>query len=226
VLEALTTFLDQVETWILALAAEAWIYPAMFGFATVDGFFPPLPSESVVITLAVSAQATGVPWLPAIFVLAMLGAWCGDQIAYQIGRTVGTERVAILRTQRGRRAVDRARNALTHRGAAFIMAARYIPVGRVAVNMTAGAVRFPRRRFMVLSAFAAVAWAVYSVLIGLAAASWLGHEPLLAMVVGVVLGVVLGFGIDRALQALTRRRPGRPVVLAKEPPAAKRDAAA
>uniref|UniRef100_UPI0009F35A09 DedA family protein n=1 Tax=Cellulosimicrobium cellulans TaxID=1710 RepID=UPI0009F35A09 len=205
--EAVSTFLENLETWILALAASAWIYPALFGFATIDGFFPPIPSESVIITLAVSAHATGSPNLVLVLLIAALGAWTGDQIAFAIGRSIGTERVRFLRSRRGRKAVAWAERALAHRGASFILAARYIPVGRVAVNMTAGAVGYPRRRFMAFSAIAAVTWALYSVLIGLVAAQWLGHEPLLAMVAGVVLGIALGFVIDRVLMMRSRRRP-------------------
>lgn len=201
----MTTFLVQLESWILALAASGWVYPAMFGFATIDGFFPPLPSESVIITLSVSAATTGIPWLPGILLTAMAGAWVGDQIAYLIGRRIGTEPIPYLRSDRGRRMVAWARYALNHRGAAFILAARYVPVGRVAVNMSAGALGYPRKRFMVYSAIAAVTWGLYSMAIGLVAASWLGHEPLLAMVVGVVVGIILGVVLDQVVQRLTRR---------------------
>ncbi|KLN33029.1 DedA family protein [Cellulosimicrobium cellulans] len=211
--DAVSTFLENLETWILALAASAWIYPALFGFATIDGFFPPIPSESVVITLAVSAHATGEPNLLLVLLVAAAGAWTGDQIAFSIGRAIGTDRVRFLRSPRGRKAVAWAERALAHRGASFILAARYIPVGRVAVNMTAGAVGYPRRRFMAFSGIAAVTWAVYSVLIGLVAAQWLGHEPLLAMVVGVVLGVATGFVIDRVLMMRARHRGELPVVV-------------
>jgi membrane-associated protein len=182
----------------------------MYGFATVDGFFPPLPSESVIITLTVSAASSGVPWLLGILLAAMAGAWTGDQIAYQIGKVIGTDRVAFLRSPRGRKAVAWARHALAHRGASFILAARYVPVGRVAVNMTAGAVGYPRRRFMAFSGIAAVTWALYSMLIGLAAGAWLGHEPLLAMGVGIVAGIVLGIVVDQVMQWLARRKGGMP----------------
>lgn len=206
VLEAVSHFLENLETWILALASSVWIYPALYGFATIDGFFPPIPSESVVITLAVSSSTEGVPILPLVLVIAAVGAWTGDQIAYQIGKAIGTERVAFLRTPRGRHAIAWAERALQHRGASFILAARYIPIGRVAVNMTAGAVGYPRRRFMAYAAIAAVTWALYSTVIGLVAAQWLGHSPLLAMGVGVVAGVLLGVVVDKVVTLLTRRR--------------------
>ncbi|WP_148220653.1 DedA family protein [Xylanimonas cellulosilytica] len=198
--------LGEIEAWILALSGAAWVYPAMAVLAFIDGFFPPLPSESVIITLAVAAQTTGSPWLPGILVAAIVGAWCGDQVAYQIGRSVGTERVRILRTERGHATVRWARRALARRGASFIIAARYVPVGRVAVNMTAGAVGYPRRRFMGYSAIATVIWGFYAVGVGLTAGAWLHEYPLLAMVAGIVGGVLIGLLIDRALHYLLLRR--------------------
>ncbi|KZM35082.1 DedA family protein [Oerskovia enterophila] len=205
-IEAVSTFLENLETWVLALAASAWIYPALYAFATIDGFFPPIPSESVVITLAVAASASGNPNLVLVLAIAAAGAWTGDQIAYALGRGIGTERIRFLRTVRGRKAVAWADQALKARGAAFILAARYVPIGRVAVNMTAGAVGYPRRRFMLYSGLAAVTWALYSVLIGLVAAQWLGHQPLLAMVLGVILGVLSGVVVDRIMNRMARKR--------------------
>jgi hypothetical protein len=63
-----------------------------------------------------------------------------------------------------------------------------------------------------------VTWALYSVLIGLVAAQWLGHEPLLAMVVGVVIGIAAGFVIDRILMVRSRRRGVIPVALMNAAP--------
>ncbi|RPF22843.1 DedA family protein [Myceligenerans xiligouense] len=206
-LEPIYAFLEALELWVLDLAASPWVYPAMFGFATVDGFFPPLPSESVLITLAVSAHSAGVPWLPLVLVMGALGAWTGDQIAYQIGTAIGTERVPFLRSERGRRIVARAERVLRRRGASFILAARYVPIGRVAVNMTAGAVRYPRRRFMIIAAIASVMWSLYSAGIGVLAAAWLGHDPLLAIGVGIVFGVTAGFAIDKVVMWFQRGRP-------------------
>jgi len=197
------------EAWITALTASWWVFVALFALCTIDGFFPPVPSESVVITLAVTAHSTGLPNLWLVLVVAMAGAWCGDQVAYALGRWIGTDRIPWFRSPRGRRTVERAERAIEHRGASFILGARYVPVGRVAVNMTAGAVGYGKRRFVVVTAVAAVMWAVYSVLIGLAAATWLGHSTLLAMVVGVALGVVSGVVVDRVMARVAARRAAR-----------------
>ena len=197
-----------LEQWALDLAASPWIYLVMYLFATIDGFFPPIPSESVVIALSALAMgAGGEPNLWLVLPAAALGAFTGDQIAFSIGRRVPVHRLRLFRSGRGQAALAWAERALERRGASFIIAARYIPVGRVAVNMTAGAVGFPRRRFTFLAAIAAVTWACYSAAIGVSAgAAFRDHSPLWGVVVGVIGGVVIGFVVDWALRRWMARK--------------------
>jgi membrane-associated protein len=206
--EALAGWWEQVEAWLLALADSAWALPVLLATTAGDGFFPPVPGETVVVTLAVAAQAgDGVAWWLVVAVAA-LGAWCGDQLAYALGRAVGTRALPALRGPRGRRAVAWATRSLDRRGASVVLGARFVPVGRTAVNVTAGAVGFSRRRFMALSAVASVAWAGWTVAIGTLAARWVGDSPLLAVAVGVVTGTVLGVVVDRVVAARRAARTG------------------
>ncbi len=195
-----------LEGWALALVGSPWIFVVLYLFATIDGFFPPIPSESVVIALSVLSMTDGRPNLALIMLVAAAGAWTGDQIAYQIGTKVKVRELRLLRTPRGQAAVDWAENALANRGAAFIIAARYIPVGRVAVNMTAGAVAYSRRRFMGLTAIAAVTWGAYSSLIGIGAGAWLHDHTAVAVAVGVVGGLAIGVVVDWVLRRFTGPR--------------------
>ena len=196
-----------IEEWALALVGSPWIFVVLYLFATIDGFFPPVPSESIVIALSAVAMTEGTPNLGLIMVVAAAGAWTGDQIAYQIGTKVKVRELRFLRSPRGQAAVDWAENALANRGAAFIIAARYIPIGRVAVNMTAGAVAYNRRRFMGLTAIAAVTWGCYSAIIGIGAGAWLHDHTLVAVAVGVVGGLAIGLVVDWVLRKLTHHRP-------------------
>ena len=192
-----------IEAWAVALAESPWIFVVLYLFATVDGFFPPIPSESIVIALAALAISQGSPNVWLIMLVAALGAFTGDQIAYQIGTKVKVREIRILQSARAQAAVDWAEHALANRGAAFIIAARYIPVGRVAVNMTAGAVGYSRRRFVGLTAIAAVTWSVYAALIGIGAGAWLGNHMVVAVAVGIVGGLLLGLAIDWVMRRLT-----------------------
>jgi membrane protein DedA with SNARE-associated domain len=164
-----------------------------------------VPSETVLVAAAAVAASTGdFPTVLLLCLVASIGAMIGDNLAYAIGRGVGVTRFRWMRTPRVSAAFGRAERALERRGAPLIIGARYIPVGRVAVNMSAGALGYPWRRFLPLSAIAATTWAAYSAGIGIVAGRWLKDQPLLGAVLGVVLAIVIGVAIDRF--AASRRR--------------------
>ena len=56
-------FLEGLEDAILSLTSSVWIYPAVWAVAVIDGIFPPVPSESVVIAAATTWEQTGKPTL-------------------------------------------------------------------------------------------------------------------------------------------------------------------
>jgi membrane protein DedA with SNARE-associated domain len=191
-----------VYDWLLALAGSPWVYLALFSVATIDGFFPPVPSEPAVIALAALSMASGTPDLGLVLLVAMAGAFAGDLIAYAVGSRIDLRRIRILQNPRGQRAVSGAEHALARRGTSLILAARFVPVGRMAVNLTAGAIGYPRRRFVGLTALAAVTWSVYSIAIGLLAGAWVRDRPLVAIAVGVAGGILIGFALDWGLSRL------------------------
>lgn len=192
------------------LAASPWVYAVVFAVCLIDGFFPPVPSETVVVGAATIASATGEPLLPLLIGTAALGAIAGDNIAYQLARTIGTTRFRWMRSRRVSSALDWARRGLEHRGALLIFTARYIPVGRIAVNMTAGATGYPPRRFVPLSIAAGFAWAAYSALFGIVAGHWLHEQPLLAIALAIVVAAGVGWVVDAVLRRmLVRATAGR-----------------
>jgi len=191
-------FSSSIEDVVIAAMESAWIYVWVYVLTTVDGILPVVPSESVVIAASAAWKSSGTPWLPLIWLTAAAGAWCGDQIAYQVGTKIHLRSFRLFRSTRGQHTLDWADHALHNRGAAIIIAARFIPFGRVAVNLTAGSLAFPRRTFMIFDAIAAVIWASYAVAIGVWAAALIDNL-LLSILVGVVGGVALGWLIDRIL---------------------------
>jgi membrane-associated protein len=195
-----------VQNWILTLAASPLVYLWMYLFAAIDGFFPPIPSESLVISLAALSVSSGQPNLALVILTAAAGAFTGDQIAYSIGKRLAVSRLPFMQTARARRTLDWAERTLSRRGAAFILAARYIPVGRVAVNMTAGAVGYSRRRFVGLVVIASFTWALYCAAIGIGTGTWFRGHPIRAVVVGVVSGLLIGAIVDLGIERLTLRK--------------------
>ena len=196
-----------MDAWLLSLAESALVYPGMFVLAVLDGFFPPVPSEVAAVGLSALSAASGTPHLGLVLLAAASGAYVGDLIAYGIGSRIDVHRLPFLRRGRGRRTLAWAERSLAGGGSGFILAARFLPVARVAVNMAAGALGYPRRRFLGVAAIGSVAWAGYSAMIGIGAGAWLQGRPLGAVVLGVVVGLLIGGLFD----AVFRRRQKRVV---------------
>ena len=213
-------FIDQlmsltgvVEEWVLEIADAWWVHLVVFGFAAGDGFFPSVPGESTIVTLSSLWATSGTPSIILVGLAAWLGAWTGDNIGYFIGKKVGWERFRFLREGKGRRAVEAADRGLQRRALLILMTARYIPFGRTAVNLVAGAVHYPHRHFWPRSLLSTFVWAVYSCGIGAVAGAWFEDHHLLAVTVALVAAVVLALIAERIItaihKALDRRAAAR-----------------
>ncbi|WP_035768870.1 DedA family protein [Arthrobacter castelli] len=207
--DGFTAWVEAVNDTILDAAGSGWIYLLLFALCIVDAFFPPVPSETVVVALAAVAMTSGVPNLWVITILAAAGAIIGDNTAYVIGRSIGTRRFRWMRRPKVAESFSWAGSQLDKRGPILIMAARYIPVGRTAVNMTAGATGFHRVQFFWLSVIAGCSWALYSVGIGILAGHWVQDNPFLGVALAVGIAMVLGLIVDFINRRLTARRAAR-----------------
>ncbi|MDR6574677.1 membrane protein DedA with SNARE-associated domain [Curtobacterium sp. 320] len=199
---------DQITPLVVELAASPLVFVVLFALCLVDGFFPPVPSEAALVAVAAIAATSGQPVLAGVLAAAALGAVAGDSVAYWIGRRIGLGRLARSRRPRIAAAFAFAERQMRRRSASLILVGRYIPVGRVAVNMTAGATRLPYRRFLAISSVAGLAWSATSIGIALAASSVL-HEPLVAALVSMVVAAGLGIAVDRVIGRVTRKREAR-----------------
>lgn len=213
----MTDLLDTINTVVIDAAGQPWVLAVLFACCVIDGFFPPIPSESLVVGLAAVAVSSGVPNLWLVVAVAAAGAVVGDNIAFLIGRAVGTERFRWMRRPRVRAAFDRAGAELKRRSASYLITARYIPVGRVAVNMTAGATGMRHARFFVLSVLAGLSWSAYSVSFGVLAGHWVEDNPVLAMAVAIALALVVGVVVDHLIVRWNRARTRRAAAPAPAP---------
>ncbi|GAB5079803.1 DedA family protein [Arthrobacter sp. AD-310] len=188
--------MQAINDFILAAAGQPWVLVLVLACCVIDGFFPPIPSESVVVGLSAVAATADVPnpWL--LVLVAALGAFSGDNIAYLIGRRVGTRRWSWMRGPRMQSAFRWAGAELRKRPASLILVARFVPIGRVAVNLTAGATGYHHLRFVLLTCLSAVLWAGYSVAIGLFFGQWFEENHLLGAVIAIICAVALGIVVD------------------------------
>ncbi|MBD7996695.1 DedA family protein [Arthrobacter sp. Sa2CUA1] len=201
--------MDNINSFVLTYSGAPWVYLVLFACCLLDGFFPPIPSESLVVGLAALIFTASGPNAWLILLAAAAGAFIGDNIAYALGRKLRTDRFGWMRGPRMQRGFVWARKELDKRAVSLILIARFIPVGRVVVNLTAGATRYPRRMFVALTGLSAVLWALYSVAIGALAGAWFQEHHLLAVVVAVAVALVLGLIIDRIINKLRGPTPMR-----------------
>ncbi|WP_348770117.1 DedA family protein [Arthrobacter sp. E3] len=192
--------IGQINSLIEHSAAQWWVIPLVSLFCLIDGFFLFLPSETAIVALASISARTGSPNIWLLILGASIGAMIGDNIAYVMGRKLGTTRFNWMRRPRGAKAFAWASRELEKRGAMLIFTARYIPVGRIAVNFTAGATHFPWRRFVVLDGIAVVTWAGYSVAVGTFAGRWVHDNPLLGVGIAIAFAIVIGFLVDHGMR--------------------------
>jgi membrane protein DedA with SNARE-associated domain len=202
---------DTISQFVLGAAGSPVVYVVLFAMCVIDGFFPPVPSETVLVGLAAVAASNGKPVLALVLATGALGAIVGDSVAYWIGRRVGLDRLGRSRRVAISNAFVWASRQMHRRSASLILVGRYIPVGRMAVNMTAGATRLPYRRFLALSALAGAMWSGTAVGLALATARVLHGQPVLSVIVSVVIAISIGLAVDRVIGRISRRRAAAPV---------------
>ena len=183
--------------------ASWWVFPALFAVAAIDGFFPVVPAESLVVTAGVFSASGGEPSLPLVIASAAAGAFAGDHVSYFIGRGAGTR----IHQDRGKKAAAFrwARRTLEQRGGTIIVVCRYIPGARTAVTLTSGAVRYPLRLFSAFDAVAALSWGVYSALIGYVGGSAFEDDPIKGLLLGLGLAITVA-GVVELVRHLRRRQ--------------------
>ncbi|WP_344237012.1 DedA family protein [Actinocorallia libanotica] len=186
------------------LITSPWIYLLVFGIAMLDGFFPVVPSETLVITTGAFAASTGEPDALLVIPVAAVGAICGDHISYWLGRGAGGTR----RIKNGK-AFRWARKEVAERGGLILVVARYIPGGRTATTLTLGAARYPFRRFFLFDVLAGLSWAVYSVLVGYIGGVAFEEDPFKGLLLG--LGIAIGItALVEVVRYVRKRKAGMP----------------
>lgn len=201
--------LDAITNAVVTAAGSPWVYPAVFVLTVFDAVIVVLPSETVVVALGSLALSSGHPNIILLVPVAALAAMTGDSLTFAIGRRIGIARFRWMRRPAAVRAFDWARLGLDNRAAVVLMTARFIPFGRIAVNLTAGATGFVYRRFLGLTAIAGLCWALYNALIGALFGVWLGTNPILSVVISVVVAVALGIAVDAVTSRLSGIRHHR-----------------
>jgi membrane protein DedA with SNARE-associated domain len=186
------------------LMTSPLLYPLLAALGSLDGVLPMIPSEAAVLASGVFAHA-GTPSLVLVVVATALGVFAGDHLAYGLSRSVLGPRL-INRWARVSRAVAVAQRQLGRRPALLIVTSRFVPGGRVTMNLAAGTTRLPLSRFSPASAIAALAWAAYTAGLGYVGGAAFVENPLLGLAVGLVLSFAFGGVVEVIRRRIAHRK--------------------
>ncbi|MFD9893981.1 DedA family protein [Amycolatopsis sp. NPDC059027] len=196
------TLLAQITELLRGTLGSPWLWALVFAVSALDALLPFMPSETTVITVAVLI-GPDPGRLAALAVVAAAGALAGDCLGYAVGRAAGPHVIARMqRGPSGRRRYAWARVQVRRHGVLLIMAARYLPGGRVASALANGSLGYPFARFAALDAAGATLWSIYSTLIGAVGGAAFADEP----AKGLLLSFSLGLGLVAAIEGGRRLR--------------------
>jgi membrane-associated protein len=174
---------------------SALSYLIAFVIPALDAIFTVLPSESAIIALGVATAGSTDPRIALLVGCAAVGAFIGDNISYLLGRRFGPAvQRRFFATPKGERARAWAERSLDRFGMPLIIVCRFIPGGRTAVTLTCGLTEYPRRRFVIATAAAAIIWALYAFFIGRLGGQAFEDNPW--------AGLLIAFGASIAISAL------------------------
>jgi membrane-associated protein len=189
-----------------AVSGSNWSYLIVFAIATIDAFFPIVPSEATAIAAGVVAGNGGLS-VELCILAASLGAILGDNISFAIGHFLGkpVER-RFFSGEKAQRRLKWAQKTLHERGGMLIVVARFIPGGRTATTFTAGFVEtYPWRRFLMFDAIAGAIWGSYCVLLGFFFGKTFEEEPWKALLLAFGLALAVSGAVE-GVRYLRHRR--------------------
>ena len=191
-----------------ALGHSWWAYPLILASCTFDAILPLLPSETALLTGGILA-ANGSMLLGWVIVMAAVGAFVGDNLAYAIGHSADDfARRWITRGEKGKRSLDWAHRELDRHGGPLVIVARFLPGGRTATTIACGVLDFPYRQFVVFDAIGAVVWATLNTLIGYIGGNAFAHNTIAAFAVSFAAALALA-GIIELIRWIRRRARGQ-----------------
>jgi membrane-associated protein len=184
-------------------------YALAVALPLLDAIIPVVPSETVIIALGVATAGSADPRLALLVACAAAGAFLGDNLCYILGRRFGPRvEGRFFRGEKGARRLAWAERSLGRFGMQLIIVCRFIPGGRTAVTLCCGITGYPRRRFVIATAVAAVIWACYAFFLGRIGGRAFEGRPWAGFAVAFGITVVLS-GLVEAIRRIRAWRVTR-----------------
>jgi membrane-associated protein len=167
---------------IIMAATEQWAYALTFLLVWFDAVIPIFPGETT-LSAASTLAADGELKLELVRLAGALGAIVGDSSLFWIARKGAAKVEGPLDKALENPKVRAAWDALDRSPGVLIVAGRYVPGMRFAVNASMGLSDIPYRRFLPWSVLGGVLWSVYTCALAYRVATTLSGFPLASLVI-------------------------------------------
>jgi membrane protein DedA with SNARE-associated domain len=194
---------DEIAEWVNEYSWSG-SYLIVFLLVAGDAIIPIFPGETT-LNAASALAAEGELELGLVMLAGALGAIVGDQCLFWIAR-LSSARVQPQLDKAMRNPKIRTAWEMMDRSAPLlIVAGRFVPGMRFAVNVTMGLSDLPYRRFLPWSIVGGVVWSVYTCGLAYLVATTLSGYPLASIIVS---GLVTTAAIAAIFLVVRRRRKG------------------
>lgn len=173
------------------------VYPIAAVVNAIAGIVPPVPSTALFVGLGALNATSGEPSFLGLVLAMIAGSIAGDLILYALASRFDFRQWPLLSSPRAQRRLERIDARMESESLQVLVISRFIPLGRTAVSLIAGAGRMSLRDFTGALTTASVVWALYSVGFGWLTARWIPVPTIVAVIIATVLSIVLGFAISR-----------------------------
>lgn len=200
---------DSLIDFLHTLMAMSVFYPLVTVLIVADALAPVVPSETVLNLAGAFSASRGVPSVWGVIVAAIIGGIIGDNICFALGGKLIGRVEALDPESKAGQAIRWVRRNMNRGAGATIIVARFIPWARWVATIVLGSVRYNWFKFVFFDTVGVILWASLSVGVGYLGGRILQDYPLLAMLLGVVLGSSVGYLIQKGQNKLAEWRDVR-----------------
>ena len=193
----MTDVVDSLVGFVEQLMTTPLFYPLLSLVIALDALCPLLPSETVLNLAGAFSGSQGVPDVRWIFAAALIGAIIGDNLCFMLGSRLIRVVNQLDPESRAGKTIEWVRENQNKRAGVTIIVARFLPWARWVATILLGSVRYNWFLFFIYDTIGVLLWVTIGVGVGYVGGSILSDFPLLAMLVGVTLGSLVGLGIQK-----------------------------
>lgn len=172
-------------------------YPLVSLLIIADALAPVVPSETVLNLAGAFSASRGVPHPGWVIFAAIVGAVIGDNICFRLGKRLIKVVDRLDPDSKAGQSIAWVKRNMNRGAGATIIVARFLPWARWVATIVLSSAGYSWVAFFVYDTIGVIIWALLSVGVGYLGGSLFADYPLLAVIVGVALGSLVGLLIQK-----------------------------